>query len=409
MTRREILFLSDEFLHPKNRGGRVETANEVALLDRVLGHRVRLLVPRDPWTTPEDESAHRAANPVETWFFDRPPRKAAAIRHPLLPYSAATRIPCADDLHSLRTALGRTKPDLLIAAHDYMWPAAVVIAGVTGNPPILVRSHNDEPNFYRAQAQARGNILLSVFDRLEAARSVLLRARFRAEVAHVAVLSADDAPGYRAAKKTTVVPPLLADVDPTHADPPAPTLDDRRDLLFVGALDVALGRRGLEWFVQESLPEVARRVPDVRLRIVGRGADRAFLERMRAVPHVDMVGEVGDLEPEFARARVFLNPVLGGSGINMKMGGPARRGIPIVTTSIGARGLGALRPGLGVADDPAEFAGQCVRLLRDRDAWQTRASLLHAAYAGSSSAVAVADAFSTLIDGVIGKVQRDRP
>ena len=58
---------------------------------------------------------------------------------------------------------------------------------------------------------------------------------------------------------------------------PAPSTS--HELLFVGATQVDANRDGLIWFVNEVLPLIADRVPDVVVRIVG-GNPPAEVERL---------------------------------------------------------------------------------------------------------------------------------
>ena len=389
----EVVVVADEFLVPTNRGGRVETAGNVRSI--AAHHHVRLLVPRDPWTTPSDEAAHRTALPVETHFFDRPSRVRSSLARPWLPYHAATRLPSVRELDRLTAALAGTPADLIVAAHDFMAPAASALSPRLGGAPIIIRSHNDEPRYFAAMSAAATSLPLRVFHRGEAARSRSLRRRIVRTSHTIAVLSPDDAAGYAPAP-VTLVPPALASATAQAAA----RLGGRNELLFVGALDARLSAEGLEWFRLDVLPAVVAAAPGTRLRVVGRGADPELAARLHADPAVQFDGERDSLEPAFADARVFVNPSLGGSGVNIKMGGPAQRGIPIVTTPSGARGLDPLRAGLAINSDATAFAAATVALLTDDRLWHERATSLATAFAAVYSQSAIDAAWNALITDV---------
>ncbi len=59
-----------------------------------------------------------------------------------------------------------------------------------------------------------------------------------------------------------------------------------------------------------------------------------------------------------------------GAGVNGKIGEALSYGLPVVTTSIGAEGVG-LTSGENamIADDPAEFANSVLRVYQDLDLW----------------------------------------
>jgi glycosyltransferase involved in cell wall biosynthesis len=72
------------------------------------------------------------------------------------------------------------------------------------------------------------------------------------------------------------------------------------------------------------------------------------------------------MEPELARADLVVVPLRYGSGTRFKILEAAAHRIPVVSTTLGAEGLG-FEDGrhLLIADDAAGFASACVRLLED--------------------------------------------
>jgi glycosyltransferase involved in cell wall biosynthesis len=83
-------------------------------------------------------------------------------------------------------------------------------------------------------------------------------------------------------------------------------------------------------------------------------------------PGVRVTGFVEDLEDLYGATIGMLAPVVGGSGVRMKLLETMSAGMPTVTTSDGAAGLG-VEDGREVliADRPTEFAERVVRLVRD--------------------------------------------
>jgi Glycosyl transferases group 1 len=80
---------------------------------------------------------------------------------------------------------------------------------------------------------------------------------------------------------------------------------------------------------------------------------------------------VKDLEPLFNEARVSLAPLRFGSGIKVKVLNSMCRGLPIVTTSIGAEGIDARHmQELAITDSASDMAQAIDTLLTDRAAWQ---------------------------------------
>ncbi len=79
-----------------------------------------------------------------------------------------------------------------------------------------------------------------------------------------------------------------------------------------------------------------------------------------------MLGYVDDVREPLGRYAVFVCPILSGSGVRVKLLEAYAAGIPVVSTRVGAEGLGAKDGELcALADDPAEFADRVVALLGD--------------------------------------------
>ena len=119
------------------------------------------------------------------------------------------------------------------------------------------------------------------------------------------------------------------------------------------------------------------RRPGVAVRVVGRIPD-ALAKRL-AGPHVEVLGEVADLEPELRRADVAIVPLRIGGGTRLKVIEAFATGIPVVSTSVGAEGLG-VEPGhdLLIGDDPRSFAAACCDVIGDD---RLRAELVRSGHA----------------------------
>jgi GT2 family glycosyltransferase len=148
--------------------------------------------------------------------------------------------------------------------------------------------------------------------------------------------------------------------------------DTRAGLLFVGGFDHPPNADAVRWFASEILPEIRRALPGVRLTVAGSGSAEALADL--AVDGLDVVGWVPDLDPLHEQARIFVAPLRFGAGVKGKIGEALAQGLPVVTTTVGAEGLG-LADGVSarLADDPAEFAARVVELYRDARLWRTLA------------------------------------
>ena len=107
--------------------------------------------------------------------------------------------------------------------------------------------------------------------------------------------------------------------------------------LFVGsghAPNIEAGR---------SVLEMAPTLADVTFLLAGRHS--RFLDHRRLPANVRLLGPIGDdqLADVLAAADVALNPMSTGGGSNLKLLGYFAAGVPVVSTAVGARGLGDAR------------------------------------------------------------------
>jgi sugar transferase (PEP-CTERM/EpsH1 system associated) len=137
------------------------------------------------------------------------------------------------------------------------------------------------------------------------------------------------------------------------------------DLVFVGALDYFANAEGIVTFASEAFPEILRRLPAARLRVVGRKPGpgvRALGER----EGVDVVGEVDDMRPELWRSAIAVVPLRIAQGLQNKVLEAMAAGIPVVSSAAAVRGVeGREGEHFLVADSPAEWAGAVEGLVQD--------------------------------------------
>jgi glycosyltransferase involved in cell wall biosynthesis len=81
---------------------------------------------------------------------------------------------------------------------------------------------------------------------------------------------------------------------------------------------------------------------------------------------VTVTGTVSDVRPSIAEGAVYVVPLRAGGGTRLKIFEAMAMARPVVSTTVGAEGLG-VEPGLHYtqADQPHEFADAVIGLLRD--------------------------------------------
>lgn len=135
-------------------------------------------------------------------------------------------------------------------------------------------------------------------------------------------------------------------------------------IVYVAAFGSETNVAALRWYLDNVHPIVKSAVPDYVLDVVGRGDLSSFSRYQDA--SVNFVGEVAELAPCIARARVGIAPALGGSGFRGKVNQYAILGVPGVVSPIALHGL-VYEDGINIfaAESPQLFAQRCIQLLTD--------------------------------------------
>ena len=116
------------------------------------------------------------------------------------------------------------------------------------------------------------------------------------------------------------------------------------------------------------MPRVWRELGQVPVTIVGGSVPPEVAALASA--QVDIVGWVQDVDPIFDSARVMVAPISYGAGLKGKVTHALAAGLPVVTTPIGAEGLGAVDgEQLLIGVDDGELAHCVIRALTDDELW----------------------------------------
>lgn len=142
---------------------------------------------------------------------------------------------------------------------------------------------------------------------------------------------------------------------------------ERSGLLFVGSTHPP-NVDALAYFLEYVFPLVTAKRPDIKLYIVG----QVPKNQLKNCDHSNVVftGFVEDLRPYFEQARVYIAPLRYGAGIKGKILEALSFGLPVVTTSIGAEGIGLTHTrDVFIEDNHVGFAESVLRLYEDPNLW----------------------------------------
>lgn len=198
-----------------------------------------------------------------------------------------------------------------------------------------------------------------------------------------------------------ITPGKRVDVIPTihHADTELPGFEERSGIVFLGSYRHRPNVDAVEYFMREIFPDVRASLPDVHLLIAGAYPTEDLYRHQNEWTNVRVTGFVEDHRALLKRCRVGIAPLRYGAGMKGKIGEYLGCGLPCVTTSVGAEGIGLNHENeVLIADNSRDFAASIVRLYTDQPLW-TRLAQAGADYIHTFSPAAVLPRVQAAIEG----------
>jgi sugar transferase (PEP-CTERM/EpsH1 system associated) len=233
------------------------------------------------------------------------------------------------------------------------------------SPLVVLDQHNADERFWETYAREG-----SPWVRLFAKFNLWQLRRFQASVLNqvdvVLSVSKEDA-DFTQARLTN--PATQVWIVPNGVDTerlqPLGTTERRNRIIFCGAMDVFMNIDAVNWFARRMFPRVREAVPDAEFWIVGRNPN-SKVKALASLPGVRVIGQVEDVRPYYAEAKVAVAPFRYGGGTKIKVLEAMALGVPVVATPIGCQGIEVV-PGKHLFNEESEeaFTERVVNLLRD--------------------------------------------
>jgi polysaccharide biosynthesis protein PslH len=136
-------------------------------------------------------------------------------------------------------------------------------------------------------------------------------------------------------------------------------------IVFSGNLEYHPNVQAVRWFRSQIWPRIRERSSSVQWKLIGRN-EHAIRSIVGDDNRIVLTGAVDDAVAALAEAKICVVPLLSGSGTRFKILEAWAAGRAVVSTSLGAEGLGAMHEKhLLIADDAAAFADAVTHLLQD--------------------------------------------
>ncbi len=142
----------------------------------------------------------------------------------------------------------------------------------------------------------------------------------------------------------------------------------RRNIMFIGNFWHHPNEDAVFYFINEIFPAIKKEIVDISFFIVGSNPSDALLKLNSE--DIIVTDYVKDVQPYFRSCRVFVSPLRCGAGMKGKIGQSMAYGLPVVTTKIGAEGIGLVNgENALITDKPEAFADAVIKLYEDEPLW----------------------------------------
>lgn len=274
------------------------------------------------------------------------------------------------------TPTGNVQPttckfDVVHADQLWMAPYALLAKSQISNPKskIVLDQHNAVYLVPKRLAERERNPVKHVLLELEWRKLVRYEAELCQLFDEVVFVTKEDQHALMGQIRNPVIP-ICVDPDEQQVIHRRP---DAHRVTFLGGLHWPPNAAGVLWFARDVWPLVQQQVPRAVLTVIGKNpppelthhASR-FTHRAPGVTNCEVTGYVDDPTPCLAETAAFIVPLHAGGGMRVKIVDAWSWGLPVVSTRVGAEGLG-YKDGenLLIADTAEAFARSVVRLFTE--------------------------------------------
>jgi len=265
----------------------------------------------------------------------------------------------------LRQVVRDDAPDVVLLESLFMVPYVPALREATG-ARLVLRSVNVEHEIWEGLAKGERGIARRLYLGHLARRLRAFELATLNDVDGIAAVTPEDAGTYARLGATVALHVAPVGIEACEY-PDRSGLGAPLTLSFLGSLDWRPNLEAVTWFLQNVWPMVRRAVPRARFHIGGSNPP-ADLARRLGAEGVRFLGRVPDAREFLASGAAMVVPLRSGGGMRVKILEAMALGVPVVSSHLGATGIGALDgTEILLADGPEGLAAACVSLLLEQD------------------------------------------
>lgn len=226
---------------------------------------------------------------------------------------------------------------------------------------VVLRQHNAEFVIWKRLAEQEKNPFKKSYLQLLTRRLKAFETQSLNQVDFIVPISDTDAAAFRqlGAKKPMFVQSFGFNMN--HL-PFMPQTQPPLSLYHIGAMDWLPNREGVLFFINQVMPLIREKSPEIQLHLAGRNMPEYFLKNQW--PNVIVHGEVPNATAFERDKSILVVPLLSGGGVRIKVFRAMALGKAIVSTSVGVEGINVTNSrDVLIADNAKEMAKQVIQLV----------------------------------------------
>jgi polysaccharide biosynthesis protein PslH len=359
-----LLLILPFFPYPPNDGGRIGFFNPIKYLSR--SHELFVACVAEPEAGIDLAGLKQHCADVRVFrrpafgrfyglfkgTFSEPPGTAATYWYP-----------AAGEM--IREMICAYKPEVVEFHHLH----TAVYRRYAGTLPAILREHNVEYKVWERYAEHATGWAEKCYARWTAPRIM----RYESEVAQrfdrCVVVSHADAEHLRSVSPSARIEVIPSGVDTEYFFPLPDIAEDPLLITLTGSFEWRPKQQSLFKLLKDVFPLVKKRIPGVKLQVVGKGMPEDLKLMAEGISGVKITGAVPDVRPYIAQSSLLINYLESGGGIALKVLEAMAMRKAVLCNALGCEGI-PVTPGRDVlvADGPEDFAEAAAQLIKNESA-----------------------------------------
>jgi len=273
-------------------------------------------------------------------------------------------------LNNLIELINNWNPDLIIA--DSLYTAQYFKFIKTGNYLKIYRAHNIEYKIWQKRAKNDKNLVKKLYSYFLAQRLKNYEHKIANISDKILTISTEDSKywlKYTPRNKISYLP-VTFNIYPNKIE-----YSSKPDFIFLGSLDWHPNLEALNWFINKVWSIILTKIPNAKLHIAGKNADKNWAKKLKSTPNLLFYGEIDSPVEYLSKGRILISPLFSGSGIRIKILEALSLGLPIVASSLAVKGLELTNnKNILLANNEYDFSNACINLYKDKLLWEKLAN-----------------------------------